>query len=124
MVHHQQIQGDQMYAGDPSLAPRPPYPPGDDPEQGMGISDTPGRDAAAPNPGPVAGTLCEPAQDGQQHEIEGNPQEIVGNSPLGLATGKGTTEQSSVPLDLSPLANLEPLRSALPDVTGHDGTVE
>jgi hypothetical protein len=73
----------------------------------MGISDSTwyGNSAAV-------GPYCE-SHDGQEHETKGKA-DAVG----------GVKEQASAPEDHSPLASLEPLRVALPDVEGPVGTVE
>lgn len=60
----------------------------------------------------------EEQQQHQTHEIEAVADDTTGTPGLTSISG----DQSSA--GLSPLANMDPLRSALPDVAGHAGTVE
>lgn len=114
-VQHKQIRGDQprntfaeQHAGDPSFMPRPGLPHGGPPPT-MGMNPTPPwYEAGAP--------VAHGAEE--QNEIEGNADDKTGTPGLASISG----DQSSGAL--SPLATMEPLRSALPDVAGHAGTVE
>jgi len=130
-VQHKQIRGDQqrssfngsVHAGDPSFMPRPELPSGGT-SSGMGISSSPWYEA---KPSAAVGTANDAAQD-DTADLEGNPDENtntgVAAKTVGLPPIMSVTEQSKTPVAFSALNSLDPLLNALPDVTGHTGTVE
>lgn len=115
-VQHKQIRGDQprnsfveQHSGDPSFMPRPGLPHGG-PHPSMGMHPaTPWYESGAP---------ASHGSEEQNNEVEGNTDDKAGTPGLASISG----DQSSAAL--SPLATMEPLRSALPDVAGHAGTAE
>lgn len=131
-VQHKQIRGDQhrndsfgspTHSGDPTFMPRPDVPPGVASSEDMGISSTPWYDAAT-KPSPPDGAVGEEDEDiHPDNTVVGDLNEgLVGNiAPL--LPSIGTEQQVAQPVDNTPLASLEPLLNALPDVAGHVGTV-
>jgi len=133
-VQHKQIRGDQQrssfngstHAGDPSFMPRPELTSGGT-SPGVGISSSPWYNSSS-KPSTAVGVAAADAAQDDTTDGEGNPDEItntvVAAKSVGLPPIRSVTEQSKTPVDLSPLSSLDPLRTALPDVTGHAGTAE
>lgn len=134
-MQHKQIRGDQQqrgnfngstHSGDPSFMPRPELVPPGGATTNSGVSSSPWYDAGAKQTASV-GQSSNPGPDGNGDDgnSDENKSSGVPATTSGLTSMAGGSEQSSAPVALtSPLNNLDPLCNALPDVTGHTGTVE
>mmetsp|Transcript_5525 Transcript_5525/g.8735 ORF Transcript_5525/g.8735 Transcript_5525/m.8735 type:complete len:614 (-) Transcript_5525:52-1893(-) len=134
-VQHKQIRGDQQrsnfngstHSGDPSFMPRPELVVTGGPPTNAGISSSPWYDASSKQStsvGPPGNSGQDGNSEGDGHLDENTSGGATAATP-GLLPIAGGSEQPNAPVALSsPLNNLDPLRNALPDVTGHVGTVE